>query len=225
MGDISMSKICYYSQGGKKMATRPGYTIVDGKIVGVNASFVWSAGFAPSQKQKNIKKLHEALGGKALEVSTKSTEELGKKLSAFNLKLGGYTLENIFQSSKTFENGGPYTDLLYVTPKQAKTDPRLRSSGELVAFHYDGMVWPLLPKTAFYDYIYVKSVKECISKEELERITEYDFFTDIEFNPAKSVNTQARAVAIVKLLVEKFGEIPEMNMSDFIKYHKMVVTY
>lgn len=207
------------------MAMRPGYTIVGGKVVTVNANFEWSGGFAISQKQKNITKLHQALGGSALEVSTKSTVELGRKLSAFNLRLEGHTLENIFQSSKTFENGGPYTDLLYVHPKEAKHDPRLRESGRLIAFKNKGESWPLEPKTVFYDYIYAMAVKECISKEELEKLGEYKYFTDIEFNPAKSVNTQARAIAIVKLLYEMYGEIPELNKEDFIRFHRSVVTY
>ena len=51
---------------------------------------------------------------------------LGVKLSAFNLKLNGYTLENIFQSSKVFSNGGPYRDLMNVAPKEAKRDGRLQ---------------------------------------------------------------------------------------------------
>lgn len=207
------------------MATRPGYTIKDGKVRTVNVNFEWSGGFAVSQKQKNIEKLHKALGGSALEVSTKSKVDLGKKLSAFNLRLGGYTLENIYQSSKTFENGGPYTDLLEVQPKEAKRDPRLQSSGKLIAFSYKGENWPLEPRSAFYDYIYAMAVKECISEEELEMLSEYQYFTDIEFNPNKSSNTQARAIAIVKMLVQMFGGIPELNKDDFIKFHKSVVTY
>ena len=94
-------------------------------------------GWRLSQKKKNVARLHEALGGECLEVSTKSDVVIGTKLSAFNLKLDGHTLENIFQSSKVFENGGPYRDLLNVSPKEAKRDQRLKSSGNLKGFEYD----------------------------------------------------------------------------------------
>lgn len=57
-----------------------------------------------------------------LTVCTKSRNPLGVKFSVFSLKLDGYTLENIFQSSKVFTGGGAYRDLLDVLPKYAKRD-------------------------------------------------------------------------------------------------------
>ena len=78
------------------MATRPGFYIDEGKVQMRNANFEWAGGFAVSQKQKNVKRLHSALGKSCLEISTKSLNPLGYKLSAFNLKLKGFTLENIF---------------------------------------------------------------------------------------------------------------------------------
>lgn len=63
-------------------------------------------------------------GGKCLEVSTKSTTKLGQEASAFNLKYNGYHVENIFQSSKIYSKGGPYKDLLLVSPREAKRDIR-----------------------------------------------------------------------------------------------------
>src|SRR4051812_19657162 len=80
----------------------------------------WHSGFAASQKKKNIKALHEAaaIAGYApiLEISTKSDERVGQRLSAFSLKVhkrdaGEIPLECAFQGSKVFVNGGPYTDL------------------------------------------------------------------------------------------------------------------
>ena len=164
------------------MAIRPGFTIKDGKIISVNANFDWSGGFALSQKQKNISKLHAALGKPSLEVSTKSTSEIGRRLSAFMLTLDGFTLENVFQSSKVFEEGGPFADLLYVNPREAKRDSRLRESGKLTGFFYRGESWPLVPRTAFYDFIYMQAVRECADIEDLKKLEDYTFFTDIEFN-------------------------------------------
>lgn len=162
-------------------------------------------GFALSQKQKSIASLHEAIkekhpDSKILEVSSKSTEPVGVALSAFNLMFYHEEikeerhLENVFQSSKKFEHGGPFLDLLNVKPGDAKTDERLRSSGELVSFQLYGEEWPLEPKTLFYDWIYIKALSK--EKELCKRILEYDIFTDIVFNQKKSINCQARAAAI-----------------------------
>lgn len=92
------------------MAQRPAFYIQNGKVVSKLYSFEWFSGFAVSQKQKSIESLHNAIlkedsTAKPLEISTKSKLEIGKKLSAFCLKLNGYTLENIFQSAKVFEDG------------------------------------------------------------------------------------------------------------------------
>lgn len=169
--------------------------------------FQFYSGFAVSQKQKSVKSLHESIQKKylerrVLEVSTKSTEPLGVALSAFNLfytdpETGDrYHLENIFQSSKVFENGGPYRDLLEVSPKDAKKDSRLRNSGELKCFDLKGEKWELEPKTMFYDWIYINSL--AYDKRLSQALIEsgYEIFTDIEFNHNKSFNCQARSVAI-----------------------------
>ena len=207
------------------MAERPVFLIRSGKVVGIPYTFQWFPGFAVSQKQKSIESLHEAIrqsdGAAApLEVSTKSRCDIGAKLSAFNLRLGGYTLENVFQSAKVFENGGPFSDLLEVPPKEAKRDPRLRASGPLRAFRYQGEAFPLTPKTVFYDYIYMQAVKESLPAEAAEAIRGYTHFTDIEFNPARSTNTQARAAALVKLLLEEKGCLPDFSAEAFIACHR-----
>ncbi|MDE5748520.1 MAG: hypothetical protein K2I21_13220, partial [Acetatifactor sp.] len=147
------------------MAKRPAFFIHQGKVVSDIYPFEWYSGFAVSQKQKSIKSLHNAIietdaNAKPLEVSTKSRETIGIKLSAFNLKINNHTLENIFQSAKVFENGGPYLDLLDMSPKEAKHDERLHKSGNLKAFHYQNEYFPLIPQTVFYDFIYITAVKE-----------------------------------------------------------------
>lgn len=207
------------------MAERPVFLIRDGKVVGVPYTFQWFPGFAASQKQKSIESLHDAIrqsdGAAApLEVSTKSSCDIGARLSAFNLRLGGYPLENVFQSAKVFENGGPFFDLLEVPPKEAKRDPRLRGSGPLQAFCYQEEMFPLTPKTVFYDYIYIRAVKESLPAEAAEAIRGYTHFTDIEFNPARSINTQARTAALVKLLLEEKGYLPDFSAEAFITYHR-----
>ena len=147
-------------------------------------------------------------------------ESIGIKLSAFNLKINNYTLENIFQSAKVFENGGPYLDLLDVSPKEAKRDERLRKSGSLKAFRYQNEDFPLIPQTVFYDFIYITAIKQSFTIDEVDAILSFNYFTDIEYNPTKSINTQARAVAILKLIVDEYGYLPSFNKEDFIQYHK-----
>lgn len=161
-------------------------------------------GFALSQKQKGIKIIHDTYlrnfkGIEPLEISSKSTKELGVNLSAFNLKdKDGHTVECIFQSSKTFEEGGPYIDLLDLKPSQAKNDERLHNSGRLKCFTLNNVQYPLEPTTAFYDFIYLKALLN--NENLLEQLNEYikdgATFTDIEFNPDRSLNCQAKTIAL-----------------------------
>ena len=179
--------------------------------------FTYFSGFAVSQKQKSIRSLHEnALlrfpGQKILEISTKSEEPIGARLSAFNLRLTdeetgiSYPLENVFQSSKVYENGGPYRDMLDLPPRDAKRDERHHSSGRLLGFTWKGWECPLEPKTMFYDWIYCKALSEDISLVESVMGSGYTIFTDIEFNHKKSINCQARSMAIFTSLYKR-GEL------------------
>ena len=192
----------------------------------IEVEFEYFNGFAVSQKQKSIRSMHESVNKmdkslQILEVSTKSTNPIGVALSAFNLKFyeintdKEYPLENIFQSSKVFERGGPYRDLLNVHPKDAKRDERLKSSGNLIHFNYNGTIWEKEPKTMFYDWIYMSSLyrNESLSK----KILEYNAFTDIEFNQEKSINCQARSAAIFVSL-SKLGKLEKvLNNKEELK--------
>ena len=130
-------------------------------------SFQFNPGFAVSQKQKNIRAIHEAFilrhkNARPLEISSKSEESAGVQLSAFNLPvtINGFqtTVESAFQGSKVFRDGGPYEDILCLPPYEAKTDSRLRESGPLTGFLLDGLSFPLEPKTFFYDWLYINAV-------------------------------------------------------------------
>lgn len=183
------------------------------------AEFLWNGGFAPSQKQKNIAAVHRSFltqypDLKVLEISSKSMQTGGVSLSAFHLKkivpsLGcSIPVENIFQAGKVFETGGPFPDLLSVSPRDAKRDGRLTSSGELTAFYFEERRFPTEPKTTFYDYIYCNALLE--NRELAQTILSYDAFTDIEFNPSKSINCQAKAAAL-------FVSLSRLGMADQIK--------
>ena len=212
------------------MALRPVFFIHDDKVMQRDVEFQWFSGFAISQKRKCIRSLHEALktgmpDAVPLEISTKSETPLGRSFSAFNLHLDGTYLENVFQSSKVFENGGPYQELLEMNPRDAKRDPRLIESGKLIGFQYDGRTFPLEPLTVFYDFIYLKAV--FYSKVPYEELKKYNAFTDIEFNSKRSINTQARSVAILRLMLEEGTEVLQMDEKpdEFVRWHKAHVEY
>lgn len=170
--------------------------------------FDWHSGFSSEQKKKNVIALHHVAKKKGfsplLEVSTKSEKLLGQKLSAFNLKIetdvGKISIESAYQGSKVFEQGGPYTDIYRKNSVNAKKDTRLRESGELIGFDYFGKEWLLVPQTAFYDWLYLSALKS--HQEYLKRLYEFKGFTDIEFNPQKSINCQARTCALLVSLLK-----------------------
>lgn len=165
--------------------------------------FIWYSGFSFQQKQKSIKSLHESAKNKGiypvLEISTKSELSIGRNLSAFNLLMNidnnkKITVEAAYQGSKVFENGGPYRDLFNLTGKEIKKDERLQNSGKLIRFDFNGIKWQLEPVNAFYDWLYINALHQ--NPDLGNQILEYKGFSDIEFNPNKSINCQARAAAL-----------------------------
>jgi len=170
----------------------------------VDVEFKWYPGFAKSQMQKTIASLHEAAEKQGiapiLEISRKSESRLGVSLSAFNLPLETsngqkMSVECAYQGSKVFENGGPYHDLYTVSSKSAKTDERLQNSGELIAFNFFGEDFPIEPKTAFYDWLYITALYQK-KKDLTQQLEMFQGFSDIVFNPKRSLNCQARAAAL-----------------------------
>lgn len=190
-----------------------------------NVNFKFYSGFSVSQKQKSINDLHEQYiklypNANILEISSKSTSALGVSLSAFNLNIQtakrAFSVECAFQSSKVFESGGPYTDLLDRSSIEAKKDPRLRESGKLIAFQYFNAKFPLEPKDYFYNWLYINALK--LNTELTSKIITYDSFSDIEFNPQKSINCQAKAAAIfVSLSNQQLIEEALKSRENFLK--------
>lgn len=205
------------------MAKRPVYiprTDRPGAIIRC-LEFQWFPGFSRNQKQKSIRSLHEAakIAGisPVLEISTKSDSPIGVALSAFNLMLPVgkkmVSLEAVFQSSKVFEKGGPYLDLLDKSPWEIKKDKRLRESGKLVGFRFLSSEFPTKPLTVFYDWLYINAVSV---HEYSDKLTSYAGFTDIEFNPKKSVNCQAYSAALyVSLKITGFLQDALKSIDDF----------
>jgi hypothetical protein len=185
----------------------------------VPIEFGWHAGMAATQKKKNVVALHDGAAARGLapllEISSKSEREVGRKLSAFHLKVAvdgrETTLESVFQGSKRFEHAGPFTDLYWMDSRDAKRDPRLQNAGKLLGFRFDGRDFPLSPPTAFYDWLYIRTLFP--HRAWLKRLSQCAGFTDIEFNPERSLNCQARSCATFVSL-ERRGQL-DLAVNDF----------
>ena len=217
------------------MATRPIFSpsITGQLLVATNhIEFEWFPGMAMSQSRKSIASLHQSAKKQAgltdvLEISSKSPTELGVSLSAFNLMIRTvkhereFSLECAYQASKVFEHGGPFLDLLNVKSSEAKRDPRLNQYGRLIKFRFFGNDWPLVPRTAFYDWLYINALHK--RPELAEKVLTYRAFSDIAFNPNKSINCQAYAAALYVSLYER-GLLSEDLLRDQRIYLSVIDT-
>ena len=91
------------------MAKRPAWSVQDDVVICENFDFMWSGGFSITQKQKNIRALHQSIyemkHEKALEVSSKSEVRVGKEIGAFSLELDGIFLEKFFKQQSNMRMG------------------------------------------------------------------------------------------------------------------------
>ena len=100
---------------------------------------------------------------------------------------------------------------MLVSPKDAKRDERLKNSGKLTMFRFSGQNFPLIPESLFYNYIYINAIIE--TEKLAKKILDFNGFTDIEFNPQKSISTQAESAAI-------YIALAELGMTGKIKDYK-----
>ena len=196
------------------MAVRPVFVAQTSKpfVKTELTEFVYYSGFALSQSRKSIESLHDhfvsnnrEFDGLLLEISTKSNFPLGVRLSAFHLMYSfmdgrQYSGEKVFQSGKCFSNGQRYPEILDLSASEAKKYPALRTSGDVVSFQLEGTEYPTEPKTFFYHWLYVNALFQ--NQDLANEVVKYRAFTDIAFNPAKSINCQARSAALFVALHE-----------------------
>lgn len=190
------------------MAVRPLYIAtnnLDSPFIKEDITFKWVKGQSYKQKCLRRESLHEEIAKKydktkLLEISTKSDKELGVKLSALKLLLYYCkeikSVEEIYQNSKVYDN-----------------------NNHITLFKYKDIEFPNYPIGMYYDYLYMCALYQ--HNDLREELFNYDYFTDIEFNPNKSKNTQARAAAIFKTL-EYNNETRSLllHMKDFQDYYK-----
>ena len=223
------------------MATRPFFIPGQDKeeLVRTNSvEFTWFSGFAKSQKQKSILSFHESISrdfklDKILEISTKSENKLGIQLSAFNLRIKfkdkEYFLESVFQGSKIFTDQGPNEDIYEKSSIDAKKDERIKRS-DLKEFSFFGEIFSL--EFDFYSWVYFIALNQ--NKKLKTGILNYEAFTDIEFNPEKSLNCQAYSAALYSSMVKNkildndkeydIGELKNFIPSKKIKnYQKKLI--
>jgi len=214
------------------MANRPFFIPNDNKDELVKTELVefkWFSGFAKVQKQKSISSFHENISkqfryNKILEISTKSKDKLGVKLSAFNLKINfkdkEYFLESLFQGSKVFSNEGPYVDIYKKESIDAKKDERIKRS-DLKEFSFFGEKFTL--EFDFYSWLYFLALKQ--NKRLTGEILHYQAFTDIEFNPEKSLNCQAYSAALYLSMIKNNilnidKKYPDDELKSMIPFRK-----
>lgn len=188
-------------------------------VVEVLVEFDWVPGMAISQGRKSVQNLHSSAESNLgitniLEISTRSLDEFGVSLSAFNLQITfqgrKYPVEVIYQACKVFQSGGPFLDILSSSSINAKRDSRLRESGPILGYRFEEIDWPLAPSPNFYDYLYIRALLE---SDKRHKLLEYNAFSDLAYNqtsliskPGKSFNCQARSAAIYVSLMKRMQE-------------------
>jgi len=195
------------------MAIRPIFNVSahENSFVEVNlVDFKWFAGMSVSQKQKSIQSLHSEVDlpfAEILEISSKSPETLGVDLSAFNLCFSHpkhnepISVESAFQGSKVFPNSGPFHEIYGMTAREAKGFFKEKNLGSLSEFNFFGQNWSTRPYTLFYDWVYMQTLHR--NSDLVSQILQRSCFTDIEFNPKRSINCQAYSAALYVALSQK----------------------
>lgn len=185
----------------------------------IRVDIEWFGGFALSQKRKCEIGLHKNFNRvypneRTLEISSASTNPLGKKLSAMNLKKtvqvveGGVkhkgisSVESVFQSSRRYNDAGiqigPFPEYLMASGKESKKAVKELSKGlHSYEYEFENNIFyaPDYHISLFYDFIYLNALLEDENKDVMHELIEggYSAFSDLA---TVSLNSQARSCAI-----------------------------
>lgn len=193
---------------------------VNGLVEEIPIKFDSVTGQNITRKQINIRSIHDAakVRGYApiLEISTSSEDPLGKGLSAFVLTtdihgIGQRPVECAYQGSKVYKGGKSFPEFYSTAPIHIKSRLREIDTGPLEGYRFNGMVFPMTPKSVFYDWLYINAILPRRQQLEAE-FNKYAGFSDIAFG-ASSVACQARSCALFLSLI-KLG-----LLDDAVKTH------
>ena len=97
------------------------------------------------------------------------------------------------------------------------------AGAQMSCFKLSGAEYPLLPRSAFYDYLYVSALCQPQNSSLAEGLMQFRVFTDIMFNPGtgkiKKFNTRARSCAIFVSLSKR-----GMLSKDIPSFEEFVAT-
>lgn len=204
-----------------------------------NIEFQWIMGMVKSQARKRVISLHSAAAtqglSNVLEISTASNCDLGIRLSAFNLpvtinfgsetepNIQTHSVETIYQSSKVGSHKGntvgPHPEWLGLEGKEVKAKIKATKMDRINLYRYGQNAWPANPPESFFTWVYINGL---IQEEGLiEKLAEYDGFTDIYFNPKKTNNCQARAAAQAVSMYQS-GQLQEImaTRTSYLQFAK-----
>ena len=137
---------------------------------------------------------------RTLEISSRSSDRLGRDLSAMNLPAAGdphrRSVEAVYQAAKCYGDGGPDTHLSQSGYEAKRRDRERRRQGPLAGFRHEGRQWPPETGSAFYDWLWSRSALGYCGHGVVERLQRYDGFTD-QFHRPGALACQAKAAAIV----------------------------
>jgi hypothetical protein len=191
----------------------------------ISIQFEWFLGMARTQKQKNIQSFHVAAKKNGftniLEISTYSEQVIGTKLSALNLLYmtlnSSGTVEELYQKSKILSENNKNSS--------AEKNINIKGSkpiGFLFENFNDWFLDPQNPSSCFYDWLYINAIQQDQNTSLAKEIFKFDAFTDIAYNPKKSLSTQARSAALYVAL-KKMKKIEQTKNPD--QFIKLLKTY
>ena len=81
-----------------------------------------------------------------------------------------------------------------------------------MGFEFFGEEFPSLPRTAFYDWLYINALQQ--NEHLAKKLLSFSGFTDIEFNPEKSINCQAHSAALYVSLVNSGVDLDSLSSAN-----------
>ena len=103
--------------------------------------------------------------------------------------------------------------MYWASSRDAKTDERLRTSGDFIDYEFFSENFPINPTSFFYDWLYLNALSQ--NMELANELLEFQGFSDIAFNPRKSLNCQARSAALFVSLHHNYQLNQALEDKDF----------